>query len=89
MAEFLKACVLGHLNVIIAGGTGCGKTTFLNMLSNFIPETERIVTIEDAAELNLNQEHVEYGSKHGRQISKVKAKLPFVICVKKLSAYAS
>ena len=58
MSEFLKACVEARLNIIIAGGTGCGKTTFLNMLSNFIPEGERIVTIEDAAELYLSQEHV-------------------------------
>ena len=58
MANFLKACVESRLNIVISGGTGCGKTTFLNMLSNFIPEGERIVTIEDAAELFLNQEHV-------------------------------
>jgi len=58
MAEFVEACVKARLNIIISGGTGCGKTTFLNMLSNFIPEDERIVTIEDAAELYLNQEHV-------------------------------
>ena len=53
MAEFLRACVLGRLNIIISGGTGSGKTTFLNVLSGFIPEEERIVTIEDAAELQL------------------------------------
>jgi pilus assembly protein CpaF len=58
MAEFLRACVLGRLNIIISGGTGSGKTTFLNVLSAFIPEEERIVTIEDAAELQLRQEHV-------------------------------
>jgi pilus assembly protein CpaF len=58
MAEFLRACVIGHLNVLISGGTGSGKTTLLNILSSFIPETERIVTIEDAAELQLQQEHV-------------------------------
>jgi pilus assembly protein CpaF len=58
MAEFLKACVISHLNVIISGGTGSGKTTLLNVLSSLIPETERIVTIEDAAELQLQQEHV-------------------------------
>ena len=58
MAEFLRACVLGRLNIIISGGTGSGKTTFLNVLSGFIPEEERIVTIEDAAELQLRQEHV-------------------------------
>jgi pilus assembly protein CpaF len=58
MAEFLRACVLAHLNVIISGGTGSGKTTLLNVLSSFIPENERIVTIEDAAELQLQQDHV-------------------------------
>jgi len=55
---FLKATVEGRLNVVVSGGTGTGKTTFLNILSNFIPEGERIVTIEDAAELALNQDHV-------------------------------
>ncbi len=58
MAEFLKACVLAHLNIVISGGTGSGKTTLLNVLSSFIPEHERIVTIEDAAELQLQQDHV-------------------------------
>ena len=58
MAEFLKACVVARLNVIISGGTGSGKTTLLNVLSGFIPENERILTIEDAAELQLQQEHV-------------------------------
>jgi len=58
MAEFLRACVLAHLNIIISGGTGSGKTTLLNVLSGFIPEDERIVTIEDAAELQLQQDHV-------------------------------
>jgi pilus assembly protein CpaF len=58
MAEFLNACVVSRLNVIISGGTGSGKTTLLNILSSFIPEDERIVTIEDAAELQIQQEHV-------------------------------
>jgi pilus assembly protein CpaF len=58
MAEFLKACVLARLNIIISGGTGSGKTTLLNCLSGYIPEDERIVTIEDAAELKLHQDHV-------------------------------
>ncbi len=58
MAEFMRACVLAHLNIIISGGTGSGKTTLLNVLSSFIPETERIITIEDAAELQLQQDHV-------------------------------
>jgi pilus assembly protein CpaF len=58
MAEFLRVCVISRLNIVISGGTGSGKTTLLNVLSGFIPETERIVTIEDAAELQLQQEHV-------------------------------
>ncbi|HVB76838.1 MAG TPA: CpaF family protein [Candidatus Nitrosotalea sp.] len=55
---FLKACVLARANIIVSGGTGTGKTTFLNVLSGFIPVEDRIVTIEDAAELQLHQEHV-------------------------------
>lgn len=58
MAEFLKYCVQGRLNVVVSGGTGSGKTTTLNVLSSFIPNEERIITIEDAAELQLSQEHV-------------------------------
>jgi len=58
MAEFLRACVVSRLNIVVAGGTGSGKTTLLNVLSNFIPDDERIVTIEDSAELQLAQEHV-------------------------------
>ncbi len=58
MAQFLRACVLARLNIVISGGTGSGKTTLLNVLSSYIPETERIITIEDAAELQLQQEHV-------------------------------
>ncbi len=58
MAEFLRACVVSRLNIIVSGGTGSGKTTLLNVLSNFIPADERIVTIEDSAELKLGQEHV-------------------------------
>jgi len=56
--EFLRACVVARLNVVISGGTGSGKTTLLNVLSGFIPGEERIVTVENAAELQLNQEHV-------------------------------
>lgn len=58
MADFLRACVLARLNIVISGGTGSGKTTLLNVLSGFIPENERILTIEDAAELQLQQDHV-------------------------------
>lgn len=58
MMDFLKICVEQGLNVIISGGTGSGKTTLLNVLSSFIPANERIVTVEDAAELQLKQEHV-------------------------------
>jgi pilus assembly protein CpaF len=58
MAEFLRACVVSRLNIVVSGGTGSGKTTLLNVLSNFIPEDERIVTIEDSAELKLAQDHV-------------------------------
>jgi len=56
--EFLKACVISKLNVVVSGGTGSGKTTLLNILSGFIPDDERIVTIENAAELQLRQDHV-------------------------------
>lgn len=58
MVSFLEACVKGRLNIIVAGGTGSGKTTLLNVLSSCIPNNERIVTIEDAAELQLMQDHV-------------------------------
>jgi pilus assembly protein CpaF len=58
MATFVRACVRGRLNIVVSGGTGSGKTTTLNVLSGFIPEDQRIVTIEDAAELQLAQEHV-------------------------------
>ncbi|MCP4304655.1 MAG: CpaF family protein [bacterium] len=58
VAGFLRRCVYGRLNVIVSGGTGSGKTTLLNVLSSFIPDTDRIITVEDAAELRLNQMHV-------------------------------
>jgi len=58
MAAFLEACVKGRLNVVVSGGTGSGKTTLLNVLSAFIPFDERIITIEDAAEIQLQQQHV-------------------------------
>jgi pilus assembly protein CpaF len=57
-AELLDACVRGRLNILVSGGTGAGKTTTLNVLSSFLPEDERIITIEDAAELRLQQPHV-------------------------------
>ncbi len=58
MARMLEACVKGRLNIVVSGGTGAGKTSTLNVLSSFLPHHERIITIEDAAELKLNQEHV-------------------------------
>lgn len=58
MAQFLEICVVGRKNVIVSGGTGSGKTTLLNILSNFIPHSERIITIEDAAELKLHHDHL-------------------------------
>ena len=58
VAMFLKSCVEARLNIVVSGGTGSGKTTTLNVISSFIPDDERIVTIEDAAELQLAQEHV-------------------------------
>jgi pilus assembly protein CpaF len=58
MFDFLRACVEARLNIFVSGGTGSGKTTTLNVLSSFIPNDERIVTVEDAAELQLRQEHV-------------------------------
>jgi pilus assembly protein CpaF len=58
VADLLKACVEGRLNILVSGGTGTGKTTLLNVLSSFLPGDERIITIEDSAELQLNQEHV-------------------------------
>ena len=57
-ADFLEGCVLGRLNIVVSGGTGTGKTTMLNLLSGYIPEDERIVTIEDSMELRLVQRHV-------------------------------
>ncbi|MHB1475223.1 MAG: CpaF family protein [Dermatophilaceae bacterium] len=58
LAEFLEACVLGRLNILISGGTGTGKTTLLNVVSQYVPDDERIITVEDAAELQLHQAHV-------------------------------
>ena len=58
MVNFLEAAVKGKLNIIVSGGTGSGKTTLLNVLSSYIPHDERIITIEDSAEVQLHQEHV-------------------------------
>jgi len=58
MADFLRCCVEAKINIVVSGGTGSGKTTLLNVLSNYIPASERIITVEDAAELQLGQEHV-------------------------------
>ena len=58
VADFLEACIVSRLNIVVSGGTGSGKTTLLNVLSSFIPEDERILTIEDAAEIQLSQRHV-------------------------------
>jgi pilus assembly protein CpaF len=58
LVQFLDACVRGRLNILVSGGTGAGKTTMLNVLSAFLPEDERIITIEDSAELRLQQPHV-------------------------------
>ena len=58
LANFLKSCVEGRINLVVSGGTGSGKTTFLNVLSSFIPERERVITIEDTVELQLRQVHV-------------------------------
>src|SRR2546422_3256480 len=58
VSRFLEACVRGRVNILVAGGTGAGKTTTLNVISSFIPDDERILTIEDAAELKLQQPHV-------------------------------
>ena len=58
VSDFLERCVRGKLNILVSGGTGAGKTTTLNVLSSFIPDIERVITIEDAAELQLHQEHV-------------------------------
>jgi pilus assembly protein CpaF len=58
LANFLKACVEARVNIVISGGTGSGKTTLLNVISAFVPSNERIITIEDIAELQLKQEHV-------------------------------
>lgn len=78
MAKFIEMAVQGRLNIIIAGGTGSGKTTFLNVMSSFIGDNERIITIEDAAELKLMQSHVV--SLESRPLTwRTKEKLPLEI----------
>ena len=73
MIDFLRACVQARLNCLVSGGTGSGKTTFLNVLSSFLPERERIVTIEDAAELRLDQPHIVRWNR-GHRTSKAPAR---------------
>ena len=74
VTEFLAQCVRGRLNIMVSGGTGAGKTTTLNVLSSFIPDDERIITIEDAAELQLHQDHVLSVSRRGRRTSRARAR---------------
>jgi pilus assembly protein CpaF len=74
MAEFLEMCVRAHKNMVISGGTGSGKTTLLNVISSFIQDDERIVTVEDAAELNLTQDHwVQLESRSGEALDMLQA----------------
>ncbi len=73
IAELLRRCVSRRLNILVSGGTGTGKTTLLNVLSSFIPDGERIVTIEDAIELKLQQEHVVQ-LEAGRPTSRARAR---------------
>ena len=65
MGDFLRACVLAQLNIVVSGGTSTGKTTLLNILSRFLPNNERIVTIENSAKLQLQQEHMSCAWKRG------------------------
>ena len=76
MVMVLEGAIKARLNIIISGGTGSGKTTLLNTLSSFIPNTDRIVTIEDAAELQLQQEHVVRLGNRARRTSRGKGRLP-------------
>ncbi len=72
-AEFLSLCVQMHKNIVISGGTGTGKTSLLNALSTAIPESERIIVIEDSSELQLNQKHTVYLEAQSAQLDGVKA----------------
>ena len=74
LVDVLSGCVRGKLNVLISGGTGVGKTTLLNILSSFIPDNERIITIEDAAELQLQQRARASRSRRGRRTSRARAR---------------
>ncbi|GIW78180.1 MAG: hypothetical protein KatS3mg104_3243 [Phycisphaerae bacterium] len=74
MRDFLNACVIGRRNIVISGGTGAGKTTLLNMISQFIPDNERIITIEDAAELRLKKSHLVASGKPNRPMSRARGK---------------
>ena len=87
MAAFLKACVEARLNVVVSGGTGSGKTTLLNVLSGFIPDDERIITIEDSAELQLRQDHVVRWSR-ARPTSRAKARVAIRDLVHQRPAHA-
>ena len=80
MFEFLRACVEARLNVFVSGGTGSGKTTCLNVLSSFIPEDERIVTIEDAAELQLHQTAPRHPRGAARRTSRARARSRSATC---------
>ena len=76
-AQFLELCVKGALNIVISGGTGSGKTTTLNVLSAAIPADERIITVEDAAEVQLKQEHVITLESRARRTSRARARSRF------------
>lgn len=78
-AGFLMKLVQAKYNIFISGGTGSGKTTFLNALSEYIPSEERIIVIEDAAELQIREFLIWSGWRSGMPISKAKMRLPFVI----------
>ncbi len=76
LANFLKACVEARVNMVVSGGTGTGKTTFLNVLSSFIPEGERVITIEDTAELSCAS-LMWFGLRSAHRILKARVRFPF------------